>query len=75
MAKGMSSSDWTAKWEGSSGTVVCPPYAGRFIVLRTGVTRLTWTSGPEPGPGHGEIQRAALKAADSVVFRGSTKGR
>ena len=60
-------SDWAVMWDGTNATVSCPPYAGRFTVQRTGVIRLIWTNGPEPGPDHGEIQRAALQAAGAKV--------
>ena len=67
MANGLDAADWSVKWDGRDGTVAYQPYAGRFPVLRTGVVRLIWTSGPPPGPDHGEIQRAALQAADRIV--------
>jgi len=67
MVNGLEAVDWSVKWDGANGTVACPPYAARFTVQRTGVIRLIWTSGPEPGPDLGEIQRAALRAADATV--------
>jgi hypothetical protein len=67
MPNGHSPSDWTVKWDGTNGTVACPPYAARFTVLRTGVIRLVWISGPTPGPGYGAVERAAREAAEMIV--------
>ena len=67
MPNPLTPSDWTVKWDGTNGTVLCAPYAARFTVLRTGVIRLVWISGPAPGPGYGAIERAALEAAEGAV--------
>lgn len=65
MANGLDAADWSVKWDGTNGTVCCPPYAARFTVLRTGVVRLVWISGPTPGKDYGPVERAALAAADA----------
>jgi len=67
MAKGLSPSDWTVRWDGKNGIVSCSLYAGRFTVLRTGVIRLVWVSGPGPRTKYGAIGRAAKEAADVAV--------
>lgn len=67
MANGFDAADWAVKWDGSEGTVACPPYSARFKVSRIGIVQLIWKIGPEPGPNHGPIERAAKDAADHAV--------
>lgn len=66
-ANGFDPADWAVKWDGSEGTVACPPYSARFKVSRTGVIQLIWKIGPEPGPDHTSIERAAKAAAEAAV--------
>ena len=67
MANGLDTGDWTVKWDGSEGTVACPPYSARFKISRIGVVQLIWRIGPEPGPNHTSIEMAAKEAADHAA--------
>jgi hypothetical protein len=67
VANGFDPADWAVKWDGSEGTVACPPYSARFKVSRIGVIQLIWKIGPDPGSDSSKIERAAKEAADHAV--------
>jgi hypothetical protein len=65
MSYGLKASDWTVEHAGDEGTVACAEYLGRFRVDKSGIIRITWSTGPSWNGK--KIGRAAYEAIEAAI--------